>query len=283
MDKFDAMRASQTIEDFFINDLSLWYIRRSRKRFGSQHKNDKEAASRTLYFALLQIAKLIGPLMPFLAEEVYQKLRNEDMSESVHLCDWPVVDEKMIDNGLEEQMKQVREIVSLALAKRTELGIRVRQPLALLKVKAGVGDKGVSISSDRSKMIQIKHEQGLIDLIKDEVNVKEVLFDDKIKEEVELDTKITKELKQEGQVREVIRQVQALRKKAGLTLQDKDIILYYFGNDVLNKLLKKNKKEILEQTNTKKVKENQDKKGEFLAQNNTKVDNQPFWLALAKT
>ncbi|MEK7173135.1 MAG: isoleucine--tRNA ligase, partial [Patescibacteria group bacterium] len=192
LENFDSVKASQAIEDFWINDLSLWYVRRSRKRF--------EEAEPSFYNVLLTAAKLTAPLMPFLAEQIYQELAPRGLTpgdcQSVHLCDWPKAEEKMIDEKLEQDMQVARDIVSLALAQRMDLKIGVRQGLSKLKVK--------------SAKLKVKEE--LLDLIKDEVNVKEVVFDENIKDEVELDTTMTDELKEEGQVREIIRHIQDLRK-----------------------------------------------------------------------
>ena len=210
LDRFDAMRATGVIEDFWINNLSLWYIRRSRGRL----RESKESQA-VFAFVLLEITKLIAPLMPFLAEEMYQGLKSDKMPESVHLCDWSKVDAKLINRALEKQMNWAREVVSLALAKRAELGIAVRMPLARLKLKAQSEKGKATVQSEK-----------LLDLIKDEVNVKKVVFDQKIKTEVELDTAMTPELKLEGQQRELVRQIQDLRKKASLQVSDQAVVEY---------------------------------------------------------
>jgi len=216
LDKFDMARAGTAIEDFFIGDLSLWYIRRSRKRLAVDAEiKDKVACERTLYNVLLTLTKLIAPIMPFLAEEMYQGLKSDKMPESVHLCDWSKVDAKLINRALEKQMNWAREVVSLALAKRAELGIAVRMPLARLKLKTQSEKGKATVQSEK-----------LLDLIKDEVNVKKVVFDQKIKTEVELDTAMTPELKLEGQQRELVRQIQDLRKKASLQVSDQAVVEY---------------------------------------------------------
>ena len=229
LDKFDAMHASLAIEHFFIEDLSLWYIRRSRKRF--------DEAADTLYYVLFNLAKLIAPIMPFLAETVYQELKDSKMPESVHLCDFPKPDKKAIDEKLEDQMDKVRGIVNKALAERAEQGIKVRQPLTSLTVKS-----------------KEKLERELLEIIKAEVNVKKVLFSDKIKQEIELDTKLTDELKQEGNLREIIRTIQSLRKQASFTPQD-GAIIYYSGDIKLGQLAQDNEKEILEFTRSTELKQ----------------------------
>ncbi len=207
LDKYDAAKTVLMIEGFFINDLSLWYIRRSRKRFHEDNINRNEAIA-VLYYALLNIAKIIAPIMPFFAEEMYFSLKNESMPESVHLCDWPDIKrEGHTDLELEAKMDEVRNIVNLALAERSAKAIKVRQPLSLLKI--------------RNSKSEIRNEKELLDLIKDEVNVKEIIFDKDIANEVELDINLTEELKEEGIVRDLVRLVQDQRKEQKLVPQDK--------------------------------------------------------------
>jgi isoleucyl-tRNA synthetase len=204
MDKYDTIKSCRLIKDF-AEDLSLWYVRRSRDRFKEENQ-EKEQAQNILRFVLLELSKIIAPILPYTAEFIYEKI-GKDKEESVHLETWPKADKRLIDNELEEKMQEVRRIVSLALAERTAKGLKVRQPLALLKVKN---------SSEQFHRIV-----PLLDLIKDEVNVKEIIFDDKIENEVELDLNITEELKEEGVVREIIRAVQGERKNQKLVPEDK--------------------------------------------------------------
>ena len=129
------MQATSAIEDFFINDLSLWYVRRSRKRFQkSQNKEEAQNAVQTLWNVLINVIKIMAPMMPFFAEENYGKLREKEMTESVHLLDWPQAQEKYLDEKLEEDMVEARKIVNLVLAERAKAGIKVRQPLGKLQI-----------------------------------------------------------------------------------------------------------------------------------------------------
>ncbi len=206
LDEYNSAAASAAIEEFFIEDLSLWYIRRSRSRFQKpKNEEEKKEAVCTLYYVLLNLIKIIAPIMPFLAEEIYQELKTENMPESVHLCDWPKAEKKLINQELEEKMKQVREIVALSLAERAQTGIKVRQPLASIKIK--------------DKKFKIKNNEELLDLVKEEVNVKEIVFDEKLEKEIELNTEITPELRKEGEKREILRNIKDLRKKLGLSPQ----------------------------------------------------------------
>ncbi|MBU1728040.1 class I tRNA ligase family protein [Patescibacteria group bacterium] len=180
----------------FIGDLSTWYLRRSRERI----KNGEKDAKQTLYYVLKNLAKTMAPLAPFTAEDVWLKLKNKDDKESVNLEEWPVSNE--VDPKILEKMGEVRKIVSLGLEARQKAGIKVRQPLSKIEVK------NYKLSAEYSE------------LIKDELNVKEISENSKIDGEVLLDAKITETLKEEGDYRELVRAVQDMRKKAGLTPSD---------------------------------------------------------------
>jgi len=222
--------ATRPLTDF-IDEFSVWYLRRSRDRFKEQD-TDRTYALSTLRYVLQKLSLVIAPAMPFFAERIYQDAKSGDMPESVHLCDWPAFDKKKIDNGLEEKMDEARAIVNLALAERKVKSIKVKQPLALLKV--------------RGNKLKIDKESSLLDLIKDEVNVKDILFDKKINSEVELDTNITEELETEGILREMIRDVQAQRKIQNLVPQDKiSVELYLSGKE--KAIVEKNKETLLKE------------------------------------
>lgn len=191
----------------FIDDLSNWFVRRSRRRFWkSEDDTDKNAAYSTLYFVLVYLAKILAPFTPFLAEELYQKMTGAEfdssVTESVHLLDWPEAGE--INQEVLEEMARTREIITEGLALRmnkseTEEQIKVRQPLAEYIYEGEALDE--------------YYEQ----IIADEVNVKSV----KVGEKSYLDKHLTEELLEEGFIRELIRFVQAARKKAGLEVDDR--------------------------------------------------------------
>ena len=250
MDKYDTVKSCRIIKNF-IEELSLWYIRRSRERFkedGSSPTNfklkaeeqgmnsksdlklvgdkDKNQAGAVLRLVLLELSKAIAPILPFTAEYVFEKVRGADNAESVHLEDWPKHNKKFINKDLDGKMDEVRKIVSLSLAERVLNGLKIRQPLNNLKIK-----------NEKSK---IKDEKELLVLVKDEVNVKNIDFDASIEKEVELDANLTEELKEEGIIREIIRQVQGERKKQGLVPQDK-ISVIIAGDKYVVDLIEKNK------------------------------------------
>ena len=199
MDRYELDRATRPIA-LFIDDLSTWYLRRSRERFKGDDERDKQSALHTTRSTLLTLSKIMAPFMPFVAEDIYKKVNGE--KESVHLEDWPKGGR--VNAMLVEEMSEVRKVVSSSLEKRAKRGFKVRQPLAKLTVKSRTLEK----------------KEDLHVLIKDEVNVKEVVFDANIADDVYLDTTLTDELKKEGFVRELIRHIQDLRKKTQLTPND---------------------------------------------------------------
>jgi len=260
LNKYNAASASLAIEDFFIKDLSLWYIRRSRKRFQKpDNPKEKKEAAETLYFVLLSLSKLIAPFMPFLAEEMYLKLKLKDMPESIHLYDWPRAEKEIVDEKLEEKMEKTRQTASLALAERAKSGIKVRQPLKELII-AGP---------------DLKKEKELLDLIKEEINVKKIGFGKKL----QLNTKISPDLKEEGIIREIIRNIQDMRKKIGLKPED-IILVAYSGDSELKKILDKNKKTVVKEGRIKDLIKGE--KEVFDAEKTIKVEEKELHLSIKK-
>ena len=153
--------------DNFVDEMSNWYVRRCRERFWAKGmEQDKINAYMTLYTALVEICKAAAPMVPFMTEEIYQNLvrtNDKNAPESIHLCDFPVADEKMIDKQLEESMEEVLDIVVMGRAARNTANIKNRQPIGTMYVKAP------HTLSDYFK-----------DIIEDELNVKEVVFKDDI-------------------------------------------------------------------------------------------------------
>ena len=201
LDKYDPTTAARAIEKFVIEDLSNWWLRRSRKR--------KEALG-LLRSLLLELAKILAPFTPFLAEDIYHrlnskfKIQNSKLPESVHLHDWPKADKNLINKKIEEEMDEVRNVVTAGLAVRKEKQIKVRQPLRSATIK-----RGVKFSGD------------LEELVEEELNVKKVTYDDKQELLVVLDVELDQALTHEGYARELIRQIQDMRKEAKYKLDEK--------------------------------------------------------------
>ena len=155
-------RAGRLIDNFVNDDLSNWYVRLNRKRFwGKEMSGNKRSAYDALYTCLMTVAKLVAPLAPFYADELYHDLGGK--KESVHLDKWPVSDKAAIDLDLEARMDMAQRITSMVLALRRKVNIKVRQPLAQIMVPA-IDDT------------QRQHITAMADLIKSEVNVKELNF-----------------------------------------------------------------------------------------------------------
>lgn len=213
LDSYDMVSASQAIESF-VQDLSTWYLRRSRDRVGptAEDNKDKALTYAVLYTLLMTLAKVLAPFLPYLAEEIYQNLcgsgNGYKTANSVHLADWPEVEnKKVLDRKLLEQMAVVRKICELGHAARKEAGVRVRQPLG----KATVF--GAKLSGE------------LVQLIKEELNVKEVVFKKGKELKVRLEFGLNSALKAEGKAREMVRQIQDLRKEKGYRLDQKVIVV----------------------------------------------------------
>ena len=198
-----------------LDDASNWYVRRSRRRFWkSEDDSDKNDAYRTLHYVLVRLSYMLAPFTPFLAEELYHNLTGDN--ESIHLKDWLPAGE--IDNSMLRDMNALRTAVNDGLSKRASEGIKVRQPLASVKLIN-------TISQDTPAEVA----QFLIDIAKDELNVKsvEIVTDsesESAQPSVVYDLTITPELKREGLMREIIRHVQSARKQAGLQIDDRIVL-----------------------------------------------------------
>ena len=272
LEKYEIREAALAI-DTLIDDLSRWYIRRSRKRLQSArgdasnrlaHVPDYENASATLKFVLLELTKLMAPFTPFFSEMLYSSLNGG--KESVHLDEYPDGMDKHLttsDKKLLTQMKIVREFAAAGLAKRALAGIKVRQPLAALKIK----DK------------KIKLEKEFCAILADEVNVKEIVFDAKINEGIELDTVITPALREEGLVREFSRAVQELRQAS--SLQPKDIIAVSFDTaEIVSNAIIKNEAIVKAEIGAKIMTVGRSDK--CTAQATVKMENVETWIGIRK-
>jgi isoleucyl-tRNA synthetase len=206
--------AIKSLEDF-VDDLSRWYVRRSRDRISG---GDNEALS-TLFKVLTEFSKACAPIIPFISENIFRSLQKE--SESVHLCDYPSYDKKLLDGAEDilENMNRAREIVSQVLSVRVDKAVPVRQALGSVAV-----------------LKENEVPEDFCQLILDEVNVKKIEFVDSLDEKssweedstgnIRLDTEITEDLQREGNLREFIRNIQNMRKKMGLSVSDKIILIY---------------------------------------------------------
>ena len=233
--RLEAYVVTETVRELgaFIDDLSTWYVRRSRDRMKGEDETDRRAAVTTLRTSLMTLSKLMAPFAPFLAETLYKQVGGG--LESVHLEDWPVADASLIDEKILEEMGRTRSIVSKALERRSDAGINVRQVLAGMIVALPSGEFAPEYQ----------------ELVKDEVNVKSVEVQ-KGEYAVELDLTLTPALVREGTVREIIRRVNDLRKQSGLTIEDR-IELFVGGPEEVLLAVKEHEAALLQGTLAKSV------------------------------
>ena len=232
MDVYNIPRALEGVLPF-LDDASNWFVRRSRRRFWkSENGTDKLQAYQTLHYVLSYLALILAPFVPFLAEELWSKMVNDG---SVHLKDWPEAGE--IDKDLIAKMAEVRGYVNEALALRAKNGVKIRQPLASVKV---------SKNADTFDFTPILME---------ELNVKAVEYGG---EEVDFDFELTPELRAEGLMREIIRHIQATRKKAGLNVDDRIELNFTSENAEVLDAFKKFEQEISKEVLATKVEISED-------------------------
>lgn len=245
LEQYDIISATRKIEEF-IDDLSVWYIRRSRDAFKDKESGVSQEFIGTLGKVLFDVVRLIAPFIPFISEDIYQQLNKNcaSLKESVHLEDWPVANNDFIDQQVLDQMFLVRQIVERSHALRASAGIKVRQQLATLQIQL----------SDATKL-----DQAYLEILEDEINVEQVDLVSELNKAagwqideqgfaIALDTNITPELKDKGVVREIIRTINALRKQAGLQPQDKPVEVYQTDSSYLKALVEKYQAELIKGT-----------------------------------
>ncbi|HVN26463.1 MAG TPA: class I tRNA ligase family protein [Candidatus Paceibacterota bacterium] len=262
LDAYDTVKATRAIQDY-VDDLSTWYLRRSRKR------KDRSFQT-TFYRALSTACAVMAPFMPFLADEVYELLKPyadpAHHAESVHLAAWPTAPERDAagrdaDLKLLNDMADVRRLASLGLAARSAAGIKVRQPLAALIIgNASLGEE-------------------LRSILADEVNVKEIRIDAGIANDVRLDTVITGELREEGLLRDLARMIQGLRQEAGLAPKDRIAVSLALAGDML-RIAEKHERTLAADVGAELVEYRRSEK--FLAEQETTIDGQPAWIGIRK-
>ena len=168
LDQYRIPEAGKALDDF-VDELSNWYVRRSRERFWAKGmEQDKINAYMTLYTALVTISKAAAPMIPFMTEEIYRNLVcgiDKDAPESVHLCDFPAVEERFIDRELERNMREVLAVKAMALACRNDAAIKIRQPLSKMYIKS-----------------EYVLNEFYTDIVKDELNVKEIVYTDDVRD-----------------------------------------------------------------------------------------------------
>lgn len=213
MDAYELMRATRPLRDF-VDDLSTWWLRRSRERLKSDNEFERLDAIRTLREVLEELAKLMAPFTPFIAEKIYLDIGGQKTS--VHLERWPKAEERLLDDRLTADMAWVRSVASRAHELRAEAKLPVRQTLSSLTV----------VFRDGEEAARLARQNDLLTLLRDEVNVEQVhVVSGEVQEgapwQAALDTVITPALRQKGERREFIRHVMSVRKEADLKPVDR--------------------------------------------------------------
>jgi len=225
---FISHKAANSLLDFILNDFSRWYIKIIRDRVWPEYKSDdKTSAYYTLYTVTETLSKLLAPFCPYLSENVWRDilvpLSEKDMKESVHMEDWPEVNESLIDNSLDEEMEIVKQIVEASYSARHSAGIKLRWPVGEVlivsedkKVSSAVKNlKSILLKMCNSKNVSVKKK-------KPKGNFSEI---DSILGLVMVSIEMGEDLLNEALIREVTRKIQSMRKKAGMNV-DQKIVLY---------------------------------------------------------
>jgi isoleucyl-tRNA synthetase len=234
---YNLNKAMRPITEF-IDEFSTWYLRRSRDRLKGDDLEDKKKALSTMHFVFLNLSQVMAPFMPFIAEDIWQKVNDLNYSQadkSVHLENWPSYQVSEGEGEVIERMDEVRRIVELGLAERDKAGIKVRQILGEAKVLA--------------KDLKIANQSEYLELIVEELNIKSI---EVVEEEgdirVELDTNISPELKLEGAKRELIRFINLMRKDLGLSINDEAKVIISSSDDFIKQVLSNFSEDIKKET-----------------------------------
>jgi isoleucyl-tRNA synthetase len=239
LNNYDPTTAGRKIETF-VDDLSNWYIRRSRRRFWkSQSDTDKMSAYYTLYKCLVTVVKLMAPFAPFISEEIYRNLVlsvDPKAPESVHLAEFPRPDASVFDKDLVDATRFVIEVCSLGRSARAKAAIKVRQPLArvLIKTKSEYESRGVKrLSEQLLEELNVKQ----IEVVSRPVEGNNLIAAEEGDLWVAVDTTMTPELEAEGTAREIVRRLQVMRRAAGFEIAD-HIVINFVSSDSVAKVLK---------------------------------------------
>jgi len=217
MDEYELVKATRPLRDF-VDDLSTWWLRRSRERMKSDNQFERTDALKTLREILEELSKIMAPFTPFIAEKIYLDIGGQ--KSSVHLEKWPSVNERMLDERLTGDMAWVRAVASKGHEARAEHKVPVRQALGKVTVAFSQPDDA----------LRLQKQSDLLELLRDELNVEQVVLESRegLAEPytVELDIVITPELKRKGLRREFSRHVMNLRKEAGLKPSDRISVVF---------------------------------------------------------
>ncbi len=255
--------AKKILEDFFLNELSRWYVKliRGKVKKESDYKNKQEVLN-TLYEVIFEVTKMTAPLIPFTSEALYQALfRQFEKEESVHLISWARYKDEDIDLSIEKEMDDVKRIVEKVLALRDESNLRIRWPIQAVYTTTSIPEDAKEIIKEMCNAIEVH-------IVKEKP--KRVFGSDN----VFIDPSESRELKELGMLREITRTIQAFRKQNKLSVGI-DETIFYEGSDEIKKMAEKEQENIFKLTNTNLVAGNADKEFEI------KVRDKTFKLRLS--
>jgi isoleucyl-tRNA synthetase len=254
MNAYDTLGSSRAIEQFVVDDLSQWWLRRSRKR---------SDARPVLASTLRTLSLLLAPYTPFIAEDVWHHVRVDGDPISVHLADWPSYAEESIDDTLEASMAQLRTYITAGLALRKDAQLKVRQPLA------DVTFPGTTF------------EAGLEELAREELNVKAIRYDAGTPD-VSLNTALTPELVAEGFVRDAMRIIQDMRKEAGMEVADRAYCQWHAEDQDVASAMRAFRDAIIRDTGLSAFMEQADDKT-LAVETKVSMGNGELWIGLRKS
>ena len=255
-DRYKLSHATRPISEL-IDDLSNWYVRRSRRRFWkSENDQDKELAYETLHFTLIKTCQLLAPWAPFLSDHIYKAInRSKTAENSVHLTDWPK--SQQFNPELLEEMQQIRSYIAEGLAQRAKAGIKVRQPLLSVTLP--------------------KYTKAYSDIIIEELNVKRII--EKNNSTVVMDTTVTETIRIEGLMRELVRRIQNTRKNAGLNVEDRINLAINSSDPKIITALKKHRSVIMSET----LAETLNSSGNYQFSEQVQIDGKDVNISISKT
>jgi len=241
LEAYNPMEAGRKIESF-VNELSTWYVRRSRRRFWkSENDADKLSAYNTLYHCLVTLSQLLAPFTPFLAEALYQNLVGSvfpEAPDSVHLTDFPAADVTKIDKQLAADTQLAMKVSSLGRAARSQAGIKVRQPLAWVFVVVPSPNEQEVLKKLEPQLFEELNVKGL-KVVRSEAGLHkqpDLVVTTEGGYTVAIDIKISPELRAEGMAREIVHRLQTMRRSAGFDIADR-IVTYYQGEAYIKQVM----------------------------------------------
>ena len=284
LEEYDPTSAGRAIQSF-VGDLSNWYVRRSRRRFWkSESDADKLAAYHTLHVCLVTLCKLMAPFTPFVAEEMYQNLVcsvDKEAPESVHLAEWPESDPTQVDQRLMDETRLIMRVVSLGRAARSKAGIKVRQPLSRVVVRARAASEETGLKRLESQLIEELNVKALELAEGDGALDGRTVAEDESGYAVGLDTAVTPELAEEGLARELVHRIQSLRRAAGFDISDR-IPTYYQGPPRLQAALQRHGDYVRRETLSEELVEGAPPTGAGAHTEAQKLDGESLTLAVLR-